>query len=220
MSDLLHLILNLDESLRALALANPIYTYVLLIGILFTETAFFPIAPFLPGDGLLFTVGVLAASGLFSLWLIIPALTLAAFLGAEVAYRLGRSSGPAVLKRFKWLPVDAYRRAHGFYEEYGGTALILTRFLPIVKALTPFVAGVSFMDRGRFNRYSLIGAVVWVGSLVPLGYFLGQIPFVRDNFHWLVIGLALLCIIGVAGAALRGSLKVRPSAPAPEEPRA
>ncbi|MCP9236311.1 DedA family protein [Lewinella sp. JB7] len=188
---------HLDDSLREAALLYPVATYGLLFTVIYTETAFFPLAPFFPGDGLLFAVGVLAAGGLLHPVLISLLLAVGAALGAWTGYRLGRSFGPAMFKRFAWLDRRAYVRSHAFYRKFGATALITSRFLPIVKALVPFVAGVAEMERGRFARYNVLSACIWVFSLVALGYFLGNVPFIRDHTTLLVLGLAAIFITGL-----------------------
>ncbi len=197
MGELLDFFLHIDVSLREAALAYPVATYGLLFAVIYTETAFFPLAPFFPGDGLLFAVGVLAAGGLIHPLIIIALLIVAASLGAWTGYRLGRQFGAAMFKRFEWLDKRAYTRSHAFYRKFGATALITSRFLPIVKALVPFVAGVAKMERVRFARYNVLSACLWVASLVSVGYFLGNVPFIRDHTGLLVIGLAAVFITGL-----------------------
>ncbi len=196
MGELADFFFHLDDSLRQAALLYPVATYGLLFAVIYIETAFFPLAPFFPGDGLLFAVGVLSASALLNPFVVSAVLIIAAALGAWTGYRLGHKLGPTLFRRFKWLDRQGYDRAHAFYRKFGATALITSRFLPIVKALVPFIAGVSKMDRSRFARYNVLSAAIWVISLVTLGYFLGTVPFIRDHTSWLVLGFAALFISG------------------------
>lgn len=202
MGELADFFFHIDDSLRQATLLYPVATYGLLFAVIYTETAFFPLAPFFPGDGLLFAIGVLCAGALLDPWLIFVLLTLAATLGAWTGFRLGRRLGPVLFERFRWLNRRHYSRAHAFYRKYGATALFTSRFLPIVKALVPFIAGVSEMDSGRFARYNVLSAALWVGSLVALGYFLGHFPVVQEHPSWLVIGLAVLFLGGLAVSAI------------------
>lgn len=214
MGELWDFFLHIDVGLREAALAYPIATYGLLFAVIYTETAFFPLAPFFPGDGLLFAIGVLAAGGLIHPLIIVASLIVAASLGAWTGYRLGGKFGPAMFKRFEWLDKRAYTRSHAFYRKFGATALITSRFLPIVKALVPFVAGVAKMKPERFARYNVLSACIWVISLVSLGYFLGNVPFIRDHTGLLVIGLAAVFITGLAITAITKLIKGRSERPA------
>ncbi|THH39748.1 DedA family protein [Neolewinella litorea] len=202
MGELADFFFHIDDSLRQATLLYPVATYGLLFAVIYTETAFFPLAPFFPGDGLLFAIGVLCAAALLNPWIIFGLLTIAATLGAWTGYRLGHRLGPVLFERFTWLNRKHYFRAHAFYRKFGATALFTSRFLPIVKALVPFIAGVSEMDAARFARYNFLSAALWVGSLVALGYFLGNVPFVRDHPSLLVIGLAAVFVTGLAVSAI------------------
>ena len=202
MGELANFFFHIDESLRQATVLYPVATYGLLAAVIYTETAFFPLAPFFPGDGLLFAIGVLCAGGLLNPWIIFLLLSLAATLGAWTGYRLGKSLGPRLFERFQWLDRRNYLRAHAFYRKYGATALFTSRFLPIVKALVPFIAGVARMEPDRFGRYNLLSAMLWVVSLVTLGYFLGNVPFIRDHTSWLVIGLAAVFVTGLLVTSL------------------
>lgn len=199
---MLDLLLHLDETLRQVTLAHPTAAYALLFAVVFTETAFFPVAPFLPGDGLLFAVGVLCAGGLLSPVVAMLLLWLAAGLGAGAGYRLGRWAGPALFDRFPLLNRSHYERSHAFYVRHGPLALVVSRFLPIVKALVPFVAGAAGMAPGRFVRYNWLSAGAWVVSLVMLGYVLGRLPVIREHPSWVVLGLAAVALLAGAGGAL------------------
>ena len=197
MGELAEFFFHIDESLRQATVLYPVATYGLLFAVIYTETAFFPLAPFFPGDGLLFAVGVLCAGALLNPFVICVLLSIAAALGAWTGYRIGFSLGPKLFDRFQWLDRRNYFRAHAFYRKYGATALFTSRFLPIVKALVPFIAGVAKMDGARFAKYNVLSAMLWVVSLVVLGYFLGNVPFVRDHTSWLVIGLAAIFVTGL-----------------------
>ena len=197
MGELADFFFHIDDSLRQATLTYPVATYGLLFAVIYTETAFFPLAPFFPGDGLLFAVGVLCAGALLNPFLVCIILSVAAALGAWTGYRLGKGLGPVLFERFAWLNKRNYLRAHAFYRKYGATALVTSRFLPIVKALVPFIAGVSRMDPARFAKYNVLSAAIWVVSLVTLGYFLGNVPFIRDHTSWLVIGLAVIFVSGL-----------------------
>ncbi|WP_116125227.1 DedA family protein [Lewinella sp. IMCC34183] len=213
MGELADFFFHIDDSLRQATLLYPVATYGLLFAVIYTETAFFPLAPFFPGDGLLFAVGVLCAGALLNPFVICLLLSIAAALGAWTGYRLGHTIGPRLFERFTWIDRKHYFRAHAFYRKFGATALFTSRFLPIVKALVPFIAGVAHMEPARFVRYNILSALLWVISLVTLGYFLGNIPFIRDHTSWLVIGLAAIFVTGllittvvklVRGAGVKG----------------
>ncbi len=178
--------------------------YGLLFFIIFAETGFV-VTPFLPGDSLLFAAGAIAATGALSPVLTMLLLFAAAFSGNAVNYAIGRAIGPRV---FHWtdgtgrwhrlLNRQHLERAHQFFERYGGRALVLGRFVPIVRTFVPFVAGAAKMSSASFVFYNVVGAAAWVGICVGAGLLFGQIPFVRDNFPLVTIGIVAVSMIPVA----------------------
>ncbi len=189
------LLFNLDQWMQYHTAAHPILAVVIFFGIVFSESAFFPLAPLLPGDGLLFGVGVLAATGALNIWAVIVALILAGVIGNWVAYGLGFRFGPTIVHRVKWLNGENYNRAHEFYRTYGDKALFYSRFVPVVRALVPLVAGIAKMDSRAFGKYNVLSVVIWVLSIVWAAYFLGDIPWIRQNFLWIIMGLATLSLV-------------------------
>ena len=188
---LIDLILHIDQHLLTFVNDHGAWAYGLLFLIVFVETGLV-VMPFLPGDSLLFVVGALAGSGAISLPIAIGVLLCAAIAGDQVNYSIGRSIGPRVFQweQSRWFNRRAFDRAHAFYERYGGVTIILARFMPFVRTFAPFVAGVSEMDRRRFTAFNVVGAVLWIVSLVLAGYLFGNIPFVKDNltkFIWALI---------------------------------
>lgn len=182
-----------------------LWVYALLFAIIFAETGLV-IMPFLPGDSLLFTVGAIAARGSMNVWAITAALVIAGVLGDAVNYHAGKFIGPRVFKSKpgegssfleRALNRQHLERAHAFFEKYGGKAVILGRFVPIVRTFVPFVAGAGAMNYGQFAVYNIAGAILWVGVCVGAGYFFGNIEFVRKNFEAVVIGIIVVSVIPV-----------------------
>ena len=196
LTQLMHLFLNLDTVLEQVINDYGIWVYAILFAIIFCETGLV-VLPFLPGDSLLFVAGAFAATGALSLPLLIILLCIAAILGNSVNYAVGAYLGPKV---FLWpdsrfFNRAALERAHQFYEKHGGKTLVITRFMPILRTFTPFVAGVSGMNYGRFQWFNVIGALVWIVSLTIAGYLLGNVPFFKENLTlviMLIIAISLL----------------------------
>jgi membrane-associated protein len=200
------LFLHLDRHLADLAQALGPWLYFLLFAIVFCETGLV-VTPFLPGDSLLFAVGALASipdSGL-SIWLIGALLIVAAILGDAVNYAVGAYIGPRVFssEESRWLNKKHLQRTHEFYEKYGGKTIILARFVPIVRTFAPFVAGVGSMTYARFAVYNVTGAIAWVASFLLAGYFFGQLPFVKDSFHLVILGIIVVSVIPVVVEFIR-----------------
>lgn len=179
--------------------------YVLLFLIIFAETGLV-VTPFLPGDSLLFTVGALAARGSLNVWAITFALIIAAILGDAVNYHAGKFIGPRVFSKEisenatlleRLLNRKHLERAHAFFEKYGGKAVVLGRFVPIVRTFVPFVAGAGAMNYGRFVWFNIAGAALWVGVCVGAGWFFGNIPFVKEHFEAVIIGIVVVSMIPV-----------------------
>jgi membrane-associated protein len=201
MSTLIDLFLHLDKHLVELAAAYGPWLYGLLFLIVFAETGLV-ITPFLPGDSLLFATGALAATGVLNLWIVSALLLVAAILGDAVNYAIGRYLGPKVFTAedqsgwmHKLLNREHLLRAHEFFERYGGKAVVLGRFVPIVRTFVPFVAGAGAMTYTTFAFYNVVGAFAWVGICVGLGYAFGNVPIVRDNFSLVALGIIIVSIL-------------------------
>jgi len=185
--------LHLDEHLNQIVTTYGVWTHLILFAIVFAETGLV-VTPFLPGDSLLFAAGALAALGSLDLWLLVVLLIGAAILGDTVNYWVGAWIGPRAFSgNVRFLRKDYLERTHAFYEKHGGKTIILARFVPIIRTFAPFVAGVGAMSYPRFIVYNIIGAVLWVGLFVPLGYFFGNMPTVKNNFS-----LVIFAIIGIS----------------------
>ncbi|MBW9105594.1 VTT domain-containing protein [Paraburkholderia phenoliruptrix] len=208
MDTLLHLanlVLHIDKFLGEFIHVYGAWVYAVLFLIVFCETGLV-ILPFLPGDSLLFIGGAFCASGQMSLGLLIVLLVVAATTGNTVNYMIGRAIGPKVfnsripmLERF--LDRRALQRTHDFYEKHGGKTIVLARFIPIVRTFAPFVAGASAMTVSRFQLFNIAGALFWVLLLVLLGYFFGNIPFIRQYLNVIVlVGIGAAIVPVVLGA--------------------
>jgi len=185
--------LHLDEHLNQIVTTYGVWTHLILFAIVFAETGLV-VTPFLPGDSLLFAAGALAAIGSLDLWLLVVLLIGAAVLGDSVNYWVGAWIGPRAFSgNLRFLRKDYLERTRAFYEKHGGKTIILARFVPIIRTFAPFVAGVGAMSYPRFIAYNIIGAVLWVGLFVPLGYYFGNMPTVKDNFS-----LVIFAIIGIS----------------------
>lgn len=199
---LIDFILHVDQHLQAFVQTYGMWVYALLFLIIFTETGVV-VMPFLPGDSLLFVVGTLCGAGLMSLPLAMALLVVAAILGDQTNYSIGRYFGPKV---FQWeksrlFNKDAFNQAHAFYERYGGITIILARFMPFIRTFAPFVAGVAEMTRAKFTAYNVIGALIWVIGLVGAGYLFGNLPWVQANLSKIIWALILVPgLIAIVGA--------------------
>ena len=199
---LIDFILHVDQHLQAFVQAYGPWVYALLFLIIFTETGVV-VMPFLPGDSLLFVVGTLCGAGLMSLPLAMALLVVAAILGDQTNYSIGRYFGPKV---FQWentrlFNKDAFNQAHMFYERYGGITIILARFMPFIRTFAPFVAGVAEMTRSKFTAYNVIGALIWVIGLVGAGYLFGNLPWVQANLSKIIWALIIIPgLIAIFGA--------------------
>ena len=199
---LLDFILHIDKHLEAFVIAYGPWVYALLFAIVFVETGVV-VMPFLPGDSLLFIVGALCGIGLMSFPIACTVLIVAAILGDQCNYSIGRYFGPKV---FQWedsrfFNKKAFNQAHGFYERYGGVTIILARFMPFIRTFAPFVAGVAEMNRGKFTMFNVVGALIWVLGIGTAGYFFGNLPLVREHLEKIIWGLILVPgLIAIFGA--------------------
>jgi membrane-associated protein len=200
------LVLHLDSHLVELLRNYGFWIYLILFLIVFAETGLV-VTPFLPGDSLLFAAGALAAvdtSGTLSAPLLSLLLAAAAISGNTTNYHIGRWIGPPAFSgTIRFLKVEHLQRTEAFFEKYGSMAIVISRFVPILRTCAPFVAGVARMPYARFQGYNFAGGIAWVLSFVWLGYFFGNIPFIKENFGLVTIGIILVSMIPVAVMALR-----------------
>jgi membrane-associated protein len=202
----LHLIdfaLHIDVHLNELILTYGAWTYAILFLIIFSETGFV-IAPFLPGDSLLFAAGAFAAIGsLSSPWLIVV-LSTAAIVGNIVNYWIGYLVGPGILqKNVRFLNKEYLERTHKFYEKHGGKTIVIARFIPIIRTFAPFVAGIGYMTYGRFMLYNVVAGIAWVAFFVLGGYYFGNMPIVKNNFGLVIVAIIVISTIPAVVEFLR-----------------
>ena len=208
-SFLIDFILHIDRHLETFTQQYGMWVYALLFAIIFVETGVV-VMPFLPGDSLLFIVGALCGVGLISLPVSITVLLVAAILGDQCNFTIGRYFGPKV---FQWedsrfFNKRAFDQAHNFYERYGGVTIILARFMPFVRTFAPFVAGVAQMDRRKFIAFNVIGAFIWVVGLCGAGYLFGNFTWVKENLSSII--WAMILVPGLL--VLFGAVKARRAA--------
>ncbi|MDB5270190.1 MAG: hypothetical protein JWP58_3230 [Hymenobacter sp.] len=211
----LDLLLHLDKTLVDVVHNYGTWTYLVLFLIVFTETGII-IFPFLPGDSLLFAAGALAArpeTGL-NVWIIIPLLIAAAFIGDNVNYAVGDYLGPRVFREdFKFLNRKYLDQTQAFYAKHGGKTIIMARFVPIVRTFAPFVAGIGTMTYRYFASYSIMGAVLWVVVLTLAGYLFGNIEVVQKNFELVILGIIALSVLPPLWSFVKGKLAGPADAP-------
>ena len=192
---LIDIVLHLNVHLGELVGEYGAWVYAILFLIVFCETGLV-VTPILPGDSLLFAAGAIAAAGQLDPILLCLLLTVAAILGDTVNYWIGRKSGAYLPKRFPKVVKQEYLdRTHAFYERYGGKTIIIARFVPIVRTFAPFVAGAGAMTYGRFMLFNVVGAVLWVGLLVPAGYIFAEVEFVKKNFSAVIFGIIIASVL-------------------------
>jgi membrane-associated protein len=197
----LDFLLHSDRHLLEFVTAYGPWVYAILFAIVFAETGIV-ITPFLPGDSLLFATGALCATGALRTPVAFTLLVLAAFAGDAVNYSVGRAIGPRVFSAddrsglfHRLLNREHLKRAHEFFEQYGGKAVVLGRFVPIVRTFVPFVAGAAQMTRPTFVFYNVTGAVAWVGLCLGAGFLFGNVPIVKENFSLVTIGIVFVSIL-------------------------
>jgi membrane-associated protein len=190
---LIDFILHVDKHLEAFVHAYGMWVYALLFLIVFVETGVV-VMPFLPGDSLLFVVGALCGVGLLSFPVACGVLLAAAFLGDQCNYTIGHYLGPKVFQweESRFFNKRAFNQAHEFYEQYGGGTIIVARFMPFLRTFAPFVAGVAQMNRVKFITYNLVGALLWVLGICTAGYFLGSLPWVKENLDKIIWAMILV----------------------------
>lgn len=211
MASFIDLFLNLDKHVESFFLNYQTLSYFLICLILFCETGLV-VTPFLPGDSLLFAVGAtIAKVGILNIWLMIPLMIIAVLMGDNVNYFMGKFIGTKlfesknpILKRF--LKREYLTKTEAFYERNGGKTVIMARFVPIVRTFAPFVAGIGTMDYRKYIGYCIGGGILWVTSLTLLGYFFGQLEFVKKNFELVVLGIIFISVLPMVFEILKAQL--------------
>jgi membrane-associated protein len=202
-------ILHIDVYLSEIIAQYGTWTLAFLFLIIFIETGVV-VMPFLPGDSLLFAAGTFAARGALNVWSLLILLSLAAILGDTVNYWIGHRVGSrAYSGEVKWVKKEHMERTHAFFDKYGGKAIFLARFVPIVRTFAPFVAGISQMNYGFFLRWNVIGGIAWVATFTLLGFFFGNIPFVQENFELVIIAIVLISVIPAVMEAVKARREFR-----------
>jgi len=207
---LLDIVLHLDKHLAVLLATYGLWIYLILFIIVFAETGFV-VTPFLPGDSLLFVAGALAALGSegdvsgMNIWVLTISLSAAAILGNMLNYQIGRFLGPRVFKweKSRFFNRDALLKTQEFYVRHGGKTLVISRFLPIFRTFAPFVAGIGRMEYGRFSLYNICGALLWVFSLCFLGYWFGNLDWVKKNLSLIIVGIIVISLLPLIFAWLK-----------------
>ncbi|MBC8056603.1 MAG: DedA family protein [Rhizobiales bacterium] len=207
---LLDFVLHVDVHLRTFVETYGAWVYALLFMIIFVETGVV-VMPFLPGDSLLFVVGALCGAGLMSLPIAMVLLIVAAILGDQVNYMIGRHFGPRVFQweTSRYFNKAAFDQAHDFYEKYGGVTIIVARFLPFLRTFAPFVAGVAQMSRRKFTMFNVAGGILWVAGLTAAGYVFGNMPWVQANLDKIIWGAIIVPGLLVLLGAWRARRKAR-----------
>lgn len=191
-------ILHLDEYLSQIVAAYGTLTYGLLFAIVFAETGFI-VTPFLPGDSLLFAAGAISALGSLNIVFVTFLLSIAAIIGDTVNYWVGHFLGQKIVDnpKIRFINQEHIDKTEQFFKKYGGKTIILARFVPIVRTFAPFVAGVGTMNYSRFILFNLLGGILWVSTFTLSGFFFGNIPFVQENFHYVILVIIVLSVLPV-----------------------
>jgi membrane-associated protein len=208
-SQLVDFVLHIDEHLLTLAAAYGGWLYGILFAIVFAETGLV-VTPFLPGDSLLFAAGAIAATGVLDVRLLALLMMAAAVAGNAVNYTIGRFAGRQIIDRAqrdprwsRWIRPAYVERAHQFFERRGGAAVVLGRFMPIVRTFVPFVAGVAAMSYPTYMFYNVVGSIAWVGLCVGAGYVFGNVPVVKENFSLVALGIVAVSLLPMVFEFLR-----------------
>ena len=193
---LVDFILHIGDHLQELVNNYGNWIYAILFAIVFCETGLV-VLPFLPGDSMLFAAGTIAAVGDMNIFVLIGLLIVAALLGDFVNFEIGKHFGQKLFSNpnSKIFKQSYLQKTHDYYEKYGGRTIIIARFVPIVRTFAPFVGGMGNMNYAQFARYNIVGAVLWVVSFTTLGYFFGQLPFVKEHFSWIMIAIIVFSVV-------------------------
>jgi len=223
MTELIDFILHAENHLKVFIQNYGLWIYALLFLIIFCETGLV-VTPFLPGDSLLFAVGALAAQPEMNLRveIVVPLLLAAGILGDSVNYSIGKWLGPKVFnyKSGFFFRTEYLHKAHAFYEKYGGRAIILARFVPIVRTFAPFVAGIGTMSYGKFFLYNVTGAILWVGLFVGAGFIFGNIPVVQSNMKVIILAIIVVSVLPIVWEVARAKFGKKEGLTIPTPPEA
>ena len=214
MPQVIDFFLHAENHLRVFIENYGVWIYALLFLIVFCETGLV-VTPFLPGDSLLFAVGALAAQNMLSVGIVAPLLLCAAVLGHSTNSAIGSWIGPKVFHfESGWFfRKDYLMKAHAFYEKYGGRAITLAQFMPIVRTFAPFVAGVASMTYRKFVAFNVLGAVLWVGLFVGGGFVFGGLPVVQKNMKLVIVAIILISFLPIVFELLKAKLEKKPERP-------
>lgn len=193
---LINLFLHLDDRLKDIIDSYGVWTYGIMFVVIFCETGLV-VAPFLPGDSLLFAAGAFAATTVLDPVTLTFVLILAAVMGDSANYWIGERIGERAFEpgRYRFLKPEYLEKTHRFYEKYGGKTIVIARFVPIVRTFAPFLAGVGSMSYRYFLTYNVVGGILWVVILVWCGYLFGNLSFVRNNFSWVILAIIVLSVM-------------------------
>ena len=214
LASLLDFVLHVDKYLEAFVANYGVGVYALLFVVIFVETGVV-VMPFLPGDSLLFVVGAMCGVGLMSYPLSVGLLFAAAVLGNQSNYTVGKAVGERVFQweDSRWFNKRAFDQAHAFYERYGGITIVAARFMPFLRTFAPFVAGVAHMNRAKFAFYDVTGAALWVGGIITIGYFFGNIAWVKQHMDKIIWAMIFVPGLIVALGAWRSRSRTEAQAP-------
>ena len=199
---LIDIVLHLDTHLLAMTQQYSMWVYAILFLIIFCETGLV-VTPFLPGDSLLFVAGALCGMAALQMEIVIPLLVIAAICGDNTNYWIGRLVGSKLLSRTKLIKPEHLERTHAFYEKHGGKTILLARFLPIIRTFAPFIAGVGLMQYRLFVTFSVLGSLLWIGSLTFAGYLFGNIPVVKNNLTLIIVGIMVVTLLPAITEVIR-----------------
>jgi membrane-associated protein len=211
----INLVLHLDKYLGQIIQDYGTLTYLFLFLVIFMETGFV-ITPFLPGDSLIFAAGTLAGLGYLNVWVLYIVLCAAAILGDTVNYWIGHYIGPRAFSgNIRFLKKEYLDRTHAFYEKHGGVTIIIARFIPIIRTFAPFVAGIGAMTYPKFIVYNVVGGIAWVSLFLFGGYFFGNLPFVQNNFSFVLLAIIFISVSPAIIEIIHNRLDSRKQTPPP-----
>ncbi|WP_097026752.1 DedA family protein [Clostridium peptidivorans] len=202
---LINVILHLDKYLNVIIQNYGMWTYALIFLIIFCETGLV-VTPFLPGDSILFATGALASIGSLKIFPLFIVVYLSAVMGDIVNYHIGQKIGTNILEKkdVKYINKEYLKKANSFYEKHGSMTIVVGRFIPVIRTFVPFVAGIGEMSYSKFIAYNMLGGVLWVTLFLGGGYFLGELPFIKQHFSYILIAIIIISIIPGIVAFIKG----------------